>query len=271
VKDFSNDKSNTKEGKLHSFTIEKWIDGLISALNNKSPYFTSLLKKDKENDKEKYTWTILPKLDTNWVNWAKWIISLDSVGRLGNGTYSEKIDDFFEEKPIRQVVDSTDFETIEHIKKIQEEYDVKFPKLSFAEYKWLKDALNGYKQTIQTISKSTDAGNLEEKNFIGQLKIYSNFLKTEWKIMGDVVDFSSPGNQVDMFFGVDMIVKLINSQGDIKIVPVQVKSNESSAKGAQIRYMDIGGISVFRDGNDWYYFDSGKEKKSFEKDFLKIQ
>lgn len=265
-KEFPSYNSQTKE-EVHIFTIEAWIDGLIRALDNKSPYFTSLLKKDKE----KYTWTILPKLDTNWSNWTKWIISLDSVGKLGNGAYSEKIDNFFEEKPIEQVVDSSDIQTIEHIEKIEEEYNVKFTKLSFAEYKWLKDALNGYKQTIQTISKSTDAGNLEEENFIGQLKIYSNYLNPEWKITGDIVNFSSPGNQVDMFFGVDMIIKLINSKGDIKIVPVQVKSNESSAKNALIRKLDIGGISVFRDDNDWYYFDYGSKKKSFEKEFLKIK
>ncbi len=253
--------------KSYKFEISKWIDGLIRALNNKSPYFTSLLKKDKE----KYVWTILPKLDTNWVNWSKWIISLDSDGKLGNGTISEKINNFFEEKPIKQVVGMSDSQTIEHIKKIQEEYNLKFPKLSFAEYKWLKDALNGYKQTIQTISKSTDKGNLEEENFIGQLKIYSKFFDSEWKLYGDIISFSTPGNQVDMIFGVDMIVKFVNTNGEIKIVPVQVKSTESSAKNALIKKLGIGGISVFRDGNDWYYFDSGSRKKSFEKDFLKIQ
>jgi hypothetical protein len=35
--------------------------------------------------------------------------------------------------------------------------------------------------------------------------------------------------------------------------------------------MGIGGISVFKEEYDWYYFDSGKGKKPFEKDFLGIK
>lgn len=257
-------------GKKFTRTLGEWVDILINALNNKSEYFTNLLRKDESSSE----YTELPKMDTHWINWTIWIENLDNQNKLGDGNQQSKIENFFEKKPIRKVVSENDIRTINHIKQVQSENNIKFSELSFAEYELLKDALNGYKQTSKRINKTTQQGNKHETDFLASLKLFSNpkIYNTKKKIEDkDIISFSSPGNQVDVFFGIDLIVNLIDKDGIEKWVPIQVKSSEDYAKKSVLLRYKIGGISVFKENNLWSYFDGKSSKKqSFENDYLWI-
>jgi hypothetical protein len=255
--------------KTYTQKFSSWIDFLINRLKTNSDFFTSILKKETKE------WTILPKIDTNYTNWAIWIDKLNNENKLGGGSKIDKVGEFFKQRPIRQVVNNQ--EDIEHIKKIQEEKDIKCRELSFAEYELFKDSKDNYVQSLGSISKTSDIGDLAEKDFIGYLKLSNNV--SEYKIKPDnIISFSSPGNQVDMIFGIDFLILLVDKDNNERWVPVQVKSSQGSASKAKLLNYNIGGISVFRTTNpemrkysEWSYYDFSKGiEKSFDKDFLKI-
>ena len=267
--DLSKEISLIFDKKTYAQKFSSWIDFLIDRLKTNSDFFTSILKKETKE------WTILPKIDTNYTNWAIWIDKLNNENKLGGGSKIDKVGEFFKQRPIRQVVNNQ--EDIEHIKKIQEEKDIKYRELSFAEYELFKDSKDNYVQSLGSISKTSDIGDLAEKDFIGYLKLSNNV--SEYKIKPDnIISFSSPGNQVDMVFGIDFLILLVDKDNNERWVPVQVKSSQGSASKAKLLNYDIGGISVFRTTNpemrkysEWSYYDFSKGvEKSFDKDFLKI-
>jgi len=234
-------------------TLKEWIEFFNKKLNYEPEYFTSIVKKDDKS------WTELPKIDTNYTNWCKWIDKLNENNKLGNGDKFEKSEIFFKQQPIEQVI--TNDEDLKLIKSIK---NVKIPTISFAEYELFKDGKYNYYESRNSISYSTNKGNKAEREFIEYL--------TKNNISNNhIINFSTPGNQVDMIFGIDYIVKLSDKDGNYTWIPIQVKSSENLAKTSALLYNGLYGLSVFKSSKDtWYYFTPGKSKypKSFKEDFF---
>lgn len=207
-------------------------------------------------------WSILNKIDTNYSNWGKVIISLDSEGLLGDGSPEKKIDEFFKQRNINTICSP---EEINHIKNIENHYNVSIPTLSYAEYKIYKDGEKNYNFIKTNIKKTTESGDLAEAKFMSHLKNNK---------ISDIVDFSSPGNQVDMIFGVDMMVNLPfeeeNGKTEYRWTPIQMKSGRPNDLNLKIFDFDFNGIAVWPGikGDYTYILSPEGQEKSFNLDFL---
>jgi len=207
-------------------------------------------------------WSILNKIDTNYSNWGKVIISLDSEGLLGDGSPEKKIDEFFKQRNINTICS---LEEINHIKNIENHYKVSIPTLSYAEYKIYKDGEKNYNFIKTNIKKTTESGDLAEAKFMSHLKNNK---------ISDIVDFSSPGNQVDMIFGVDMMVNLPfeeeNGKTEYRWTPIQMKSGRPNDLNLKIFDFDFNGIAVWPGikGDYTYILSPEGQEKSFNLDFL---
>jgi hypothetical protein len=233
------------------------------------------LKKDKfvgfvEVDGERKDWSILNKINTNTVNWAKMITKRYLRGDLGTGSAKEILNRYFEQQTISDFY--PEFEHLDkHEKNIVED---SAKSLSFAEFDIIEAfhhqndeesemlGIDPLSNIINRIKKTTDAGDLSENKFI------------EWLIgvkkvsPQSIHNFSSWGNLVDITFQIDLILNLNGER-----IPVQVKSSQVSSK--LLKY-DIGGIVVFptvgteqkKNYGEWLYISKGKIPQSFEKDFF---
>lgn len=197
-------------------------------------------------------WSSLNKMNTNYSYWAKVIIDLDKKGLLGNGSPKEKIKEFFKQRLKKDVCTPQE---LQHIKNVENNYRVYIEGLSYAEYQVYKDGEKNYEFVKNSIKETTSAGDNAEVEFV-------KFLKR--KGINEIIDFSSPGNQVDMEFGVDLMAKLFDW------TPIQVKSNRPYNYNFKIFDFDINGIVVWKKNNNDYYYVSSpndKEPKSFNQDF----
>jgi hypothetical protein len=214
-----------------------------------------------EVDGEKKTWSILNKVNTNTINWARMITKRYINGDLGKGSARDALLKYFEQQSI-----SDFYPEFEHLDKHEKNIVSNSAKtLSFAEFDIIEafhhqndedsemlgiDPLNNI---INRIKKTTKSGDKSEDEFIEWLIIHS---------------FSSPGNLVDITFQTDLILDL----NGVK-TPIQVKSSEVNTK---LLSYDIGGIMVFPNKGteqklnygDWLYKTKGGIAKSFEKDFF---
>jgi len=199
-------------------------------------------------------WSILNKIDTNYSNWVKLMIPFIDDGKLGSGTIEEKIKSFFEQSPTITVISEKDFEEFKNIKSI-----------SYAEYALYNDYLNNFTVSKNTIGRTTYIGDLEENRFKEHIE------KLE------MVDFSSPGNQVDQIFGIDLLVKLHINSRDKRWIPIQVKARKKQSNYSLIFKLNIGGIVLFpaenfeikRKGKYGFIDMNGGEERSFDEIFLK--
>lgn len=213
---------------------------------------------------EKGEWSILNRLGSNWSNWAKMIGIRERDGYLGYGDDTSKIEKYFEQQPITDIIDTNN---------LSSRIINRFPTMSFAEFD-LAEAFHEVDENLKStqlekiknrIRSTTESGESVEREFISWL---------EENGVTEIRNFSSFGNVVDITFSVDLMAKLNN-----KWVPIQVKSTESSAATSQIHKFDIGGIAVYpapkkmQCGN-WIYIKSNrglKNQGSFDEDFLNFQ
>lgn len=223
-----------------------------------------------EVDGDKKTWSILNKVDTNTINWAKMITKRYLNGDLGVGSAGDALIKYFEQKSI-----SDFYPEFEHLEKHKKNIvSSSAETLSFAEFDIIEafhhqndedtemlgiDPLNNI---INRIKKTTESGDLSEDKFIEWLIINKNVPQS------NIHSFSSPGNLVDITFQTDLILDL----NGVK-TPIQVKSSDVNTK---LLSYDIGGIMVFPNKGaeqkinygDWLYKTKGGIAKSFEKDFF---
>lgn len=208
-------------------------------------------------------WSILNRLGTNWSNWAKMIAIRERDGYLGEGDAESKIEGYFAQQPISDIIDTELPPVILRM----------FPTMSLAEFD-LAEAFQEVDDNFKSaqlekiknrIKTTTEKGESVEREFISWL---------ENNGITEIKNFSSFGNVVDITFSVDLMVKLNG-----KWIPIQVKSSEKSATDSQIHKFDIGGIAVYsapkrlQCGN-WIYVKSNrglKSQGSFDEDFLNIQ
>jgi hypothetical protein len=186
--------------------------------------------KTKLKNKEYYgfiedgNWSILNKFNTNYTLWRKLIDETYINSKL---TFLEKINDFFNQKPISEIFPNSKSE----FEKLKKENNIDIKTFSLAEKEIIKDInSNSSQKIVDVINKTTGEGNETENKFK--------------KYLGDkdIVDFSSPGNIVDMEFNVDLMVH--DPEGWI---PIQVKSNKEEAKKCPLLKTGINGIAVYPD------------------------
>ena len=240
-------------------SINSIITDIINRLKTNPESYPAFIEKNGE-------WSIINKLDTQYTNWFRLIAEADYYNRLKGATSEEKVNSFFKQVPVKDLIDS---KKVENLKIIENLFDVKIPTLSRADLEILieynKDFLNIKKRLLVSSAK----GDKVEGNIRGSLKIFSNNAITD----SDIIDFSSPGNRVDQVFGIDMIVNMyVPAFSEEKYwVPIQVKSNKDRAKFSILLSYGIGGISAAPTNNEeiegdfCYYTVKDGIEKSFQK------
>ena len=244
LKDHLSPKDLEKEITLMDGTSGKFIDlinELIDRLTNNLESYQGFI--DKSGD-----WSILNKIDTNYSNWADMISEYEIEKKLGDGTITEKIDEFFKDRDVETFFLPED---LEYLTQIEDEKNIRIPQMSFAEYSIFQDSKKEYKKTKEIIGHWTKEGDKEEANFKGYLYIQTLFRESPSIKPEDVKDFSSHGNRVDVVFGIDMMVNMLvpiskENRVEKRWVPIQVKTTQSKAKTAFILSLGIGGLSVYR-------------------------
>ena len=265
IKNTKNSPSSHKfEDRINQSTTHNEALSLIRELSTEK--FVGFV----EVDGEKKTWSILNKINTNTINWARMITKRYLNGDLGRGSARDALLKYFEQQSISDFY--TEFEHLDKHEKNKVSNSAET--LSFAEFDIIEafhhqndedtemlgiDPLNNI---INRIKKTTKSGDQSEDEFIKWLIINKNVPQSK------IHSFSSYGNLVDITFQTDLILDL----NRVKI-PIQVKSSEKDSK---LLSYDIGGIVVFPNkgteqkinyGN-WLYKIKGGIAQSFEKDFF---
>jgi len=218
-------------------------------LGNKSDIVLNFIENEINNINNRVgfiddgNWSVLNKIDTNYSNWFDLINQYDKKGELGNGTYESKIDNFFKERPINEILGS---KKLDYIYSLENQIGKKLPKISYADYEMMIELFSGKHSIRDRIKKTTGIGDSAEAEFFDLLKDVPK---------ENILNFSSPGNIVDMVFGVDCMIKM-TKKGDnsSKWYPVQIKNNSESAK--KVNIFKIGGISVFPNKGGFGYYTS---------------
>ena len=222
---------------------------------------------------ENGNWSILNKVDTNYSNWVYLMLPLIDSGKLGSGSFEQKIKHFFQQCPTISIVSEEDIETF---KSIENKYQCTIDSLSYAEYQLYKDYQTNFSKSKKNIGKTTYIGDLEENNFREHIKEMTRKTKKSIKEK-DIVDFSSPGNQVDQIFGIDFLIKLFINGRDKRWIPIQVKARKKYSDYSLILKSNIGGIVVFpaqnfeirMKGRYGFVDMKGGEERSFDEIFLR--
>jgi hypothetical protein len=195
-----------------------------------------------ENEGKYFIWSILNKIDTNYVNWAKFISDRVDNGDLRLDTeyvtdISESeflIGQYFFERDINNI--NIDLELLEIIKSSGVSR-ISYGELDIVEsfYTYLNKANpTKFENMLSTIQSTTSQGDNVELNFIKYINDFGS------KFVNNIRSFSTPGNLVDMGFGIDMIVNLFG-----KDYAIQVKSNEKHARKAKIQYLPLNYLILF--------------------------
>jgi len=237
----SNKKELFKNKDLISQPSDEWyrknlddLDEFYKKLNNPSGRIewkynkikTKLENKEYYGFIENGNWSILNKFNTNYMLWRKLI---NKIYHNSNLTFLEKINDFFRQKPIGEIFPNskTEFE------KLKNEENIDIKTFSLAEKEIIKDInFNSSQAIVDIINKTTGEGNQVEHRFKESIQDK------------EIIDFSSPGNVVDMEFGVDLMVHTPKGW-----IPIQVKSNKAEAKNCPLLKSGINGIAVYPDDN----------------------
>jgi hypothetical protein len=265
IKNTKNSPSSHKfEDRINQSTTHEEALSLIRELSTEK--FVGFV----EVDGEKKTWSILNKINTNTINWARMITKRYLNGDLGRGSARDALLKYFEQQSISDFY--TEFEHLDKHEKNKVSNSAET--LSFAEFDIIEafhhqndedtemlgiDPLNNI---INRIKKTTKSGDKSEDEFIKWLIIDKNVPESK------IHSFSSYGNLVDITFQTDLILEL----NGVK-VPIQVKSSEKDSK---LLSYNIGGIVVFPNKGteqkinygDWLYKIKGGIAQSFEKDFF---
>lgn len=257
-------KPHKFEDRIHEATTHQEARSLIHDL--KKEKFVGFV----EIDGEKKDWSILNKINTNTINWAKMITKRYLNGDLGNGSPGNALHEYFKQNSIVEF-----YPEFEHLNTHQKDVVSNSAKtLSFAEFDIIEAfhhqndeesemlGIDPLSNIINRIKKTTQAGDYSEDKFIEWLVVKKEVPQF------DIHSFSSWGNLVDITFQTDLILDL----NGVKI-PIQVKSSEVNTR---LLNYDIGGIVVFpnkgaeqkRNYGDWLYKRKGGIPRSFEEDFF---
>jgi len=224
-----------------------------------------------ENDLDSYSafidkngdWSILNRIDSNWSNWADAIALFDVENRLNGTNPSEKIQDFFKQKPVLEIFTPEEMSKLESIEK---DKGIKIGTMSLAEYYIFKDSLNGYKNSLSVITEKTKKGEKSERQFISYLYLSTLFRNEKSIEPNDIHNFSSYGNRVDQVFGIDLMVNMLFPDGKggsvKKWVPIQVKSDRSQAETAFILSLGVDGLALYKRNQE---VESGTSQEQQEK------
>lgn len=244
------------EGRNDPSTVTDEINHLLKLLAQKDFWGFVEGKKDE--------WSILNKINTNYTNWNKLIAKRDKNNELGTGSVTEKVNNYFMERPIEEIHDLSEF-NLEEKQKIK----TMVPKLSYADEDIISILQLGespnsdydFNKMKARIQKTTNKGDKLENDFIYWLK--KNGIPDS-----DIKNFSSNGNLVDITFQCDLMVKLKGVW-----IPIQVKSSDT--KYSKLLSYGIGGLLVYPASNKlkcgkWVYFNGKSLPKSFDEDFLNL-
>jgi hypothetical protein len=240
-------------------TIDSIIEDILNRLRTNPESYPGFIEKNGE-------WSIINKLDTQYTNWFRLIAEADYYKRLKGVTSEEKVNSFFKQVPVVDLIGSTKFENLKIIENL---FDVEIPTLSRADFEILKEYNKDFLNIKKRLLTSSEKGDKVEANIRGGLKLFSGGAITD----SDIIDFSSPGNRVDQVFGIDMLVNMYQPGfSEEKFwVPIQVKSNKDTAKFSVLLTYGIGGISVAPTNNEeieggyGYYTVKDGTEKSFQK------
>lgn len=217
-----------------------------------------------------YVWSILNKVDTNYINWAKMISKRDLQGDLGSGSIKSKIDKYFEQQNIDKIYQKEMSDMDDETKRLI--YN-KARTLSLAEFDLIESFLTHLSSEADTkaidhidnimdrLRSSTNAGDMVEEDLV-------LWLKNHDVPESDIVRFNTYGNLVDVTFQIDLIVKLKGNW-----VPIQVKNKET--RSSKLISYDIGGMIIypaperFQCGN-WIFY-NGTLPKSFDEVYFDVK
>lgn len=212
-------------------TLSDKIEEILSTLENDPNAYPGFIENGE--------WSIVNKLDTNYSNWFRILGELDDEGKLRGNTPKEKVEWFFKQRPLNEILPQN---KIENLKIIEKTFNVEIPTLSWADYIILKEFNIDFLNIKQRLMRSTEKGDRNEQNIKGHLKLFSGGSIRE----SDILDFSSPGNRVDQVFGVDMMVFMYLPGKEEKYwVPIQAKTDKSAANKSNLLKYNIGGIAIF--------------------------
>lgn len=214
-------------------TIGGKVEEIINTLENDPSAYPGFIEKNGD-------WSILNKLDTHYSNWYRILGELDYKNKLVGDTPQKKVENFFKQVPVEQILPPNKVETV---KEIETALNCSIPTLSQADYEILVEFNKDFLNIKKRLMSSTERGDRNEKNIKGVMKLFSGGAITD----NDILHFSSHGNRVDQVFGIDMLVYMyLPSHGEEKYwVPIQAKSDKAAANRSMLLKFDIGGISVF--------------------------
>jgi len=241
IQDLTNFKEKLSEETLskvielpnETTTIGAKVEEIINTLENDPSAYPGFIENNGD-------WSILNKLDTHYSNWYRILGELDYKKKLVGNTPQKKVENFFKQVPVEQILTP---DKVEAVKEIETAFNCQIPTLSQADYEILLDFNKDFFNIKRRLIKSTERGDKNENNIKGTMKIFSGGAITD----NDILHFSSHGNRVDQVFGIDMLVYMyLPSYGEEKYwVPIQAKSDKSAANRSMLLKFDIGGISVF--------------------------
>lgn len=235
LKNKLSEKSLSKEIELPSgevTTIKAKVEQILETLENDPEAYPGFIENGE--------WSIVNKLDTNYSNWYRILGELDSQGKLKGGSSKQKVENFFKQVPVVELLTP---QKVENLREIENQLGIEIPTLSQADLEILKEYNKDFLNIKKRLMSSTERGDKNEVNITGTIKLFSGGAITD----SDIVHFSSYGNRVDQVFGIDMLVYMyLPTHGDEKYwVPVQAKSDKVAANKSILLRFDIGGISIF--------------------------
>jgi hypothetical protein len=231
----------------------KWMDGEESTFEKRIDEFLNKCKKKdfvgfiEEYGKNK-VWSDLNKIDTHYTNWR--IMMDDRLKRIDNGISGknqiETIENYFKQRPLSDVLPAN---RLSKFMELQKKISTNVKSLSFADLDLMeifgKKNSEKLQNIINNITHTTNIGNQSEVKFLTLLR------NAKEPKIEEIVDFSGPGNIVDMAFGIDCAVKI-----DGVWYAIQVKGGKSAknkAKGAKINKLGINSLSIY-ERNRMYQF-----------------
>jgi hypothetical protein len=240
-----NDLTELKN-KLSEESLSKTIDlpsGEVTTIKAKVEEILNTLQTDPNAYPgfiEKGEWSIVNKLDTNYSNWFRILGELDSQGKLKGNSAKQKVENFFKQVPVSELLSP---QKVENLRAIESEFGVEIPTLSQADFEILREYNKDFLNIKKRLMSSTERGDKNEHNITGTIKLFSGDAITD----SDIIHFSSHGNRVDQVFGIDMLVYMyVPAKGNEKYwVPIQAKSDKFAANKSILLKFDIGGIAVF--------------------------
>ena len=209
-------------------TFEEKIDEMIFKCENKN-YWGIL-----ETEGDKVIWSLLNKIDTNYVNWGSMIEEKYLENLISGKSDSEVIHEYFKQRPVSQILNT---EMMGLLQKTESRKQIKIKTLSLAELDLLESFKDlesiKMKSVFSRILKTTEEGDLVEEKF-------KELLNNLPENVQNINNFSTWGNIVDMVFGIDLTATINGTT-----YAIQVKKNKDHAEKAFIRKLGIPFLAIY--------------------------